>query len=64
MMVLRETGVECSAKIAMTALRDGAATMRLLPKPDRARSHFSRRARRAAFLIVKMATETDLQEMA
>jgi hypothetical protein len=33
-MVLLCTRVECSAKIAMTALRSGLATMRLLPDHD------------------------------
>jgi hypothetical protein len=41
MMVLREMSVECSAKIAMTALRSAFVAMRLLPNHDLARRHFS-----------------------
>jgi hypothetical protein len=41
MMVLREMSVECSAKIAMTALHSGLVTMGLLPNHDLARRHFS-----------------------
>jgi hypothetical protein len=37
MMVLRGKAVECSAKIAMTALLNGSAAMGLLPNHDLAR---------------------------
>jgi hypothetical protein len=40
MMVLCEMGVECSAKIAMSALRSGSATMGLLPNLVLARRIF------------------------
>jgi hypothetical protein len=40
MMVLLSKGVECSAKIAMTALLDRLATTRLLPKHDLQRCNF------------------------
>jgi hypothetical protein len=40
MMVLREMSVECSAKIAMTALPGASATMGLLPKACHARLIF------------------------
>jgi hypothetical protein len=41
MMVLREMSVECSAKIAMTALPNTFVTMGLLPNHDLARRHSS-----------------------
>jgi hypothetical protein len=40
MMVWLEISVECSAKIAMSALRSGAATMGLLPNHVLARRIF------------------------
>jgi hypothetical protein len=40
MMVLLSEGVECSAKIAMTALRTGLAAKRLLPEHDLQRRIF------------------------
>jgi hypothetical protein len=40
MMVLREMGVECSAKIAMTSLLGGAAAMGLLLNHDPPRRFF------------------------
>jgi len=40
MMVLLVAGVECSAKIAMTALLGWFATTFLLPKPDLQRRVF------------------------
>jgi hypothetical protein len=40
MMVLLSKGVECCAKIAMTALSDWCATTRLLPKHDLQRRIF------------------------
>jgi hypothetical protein len=40
MMVLLAVQVECSAKIAMTALRSRSGTMRLLPDHDLPRLFF------------------------
>jgi hypothetical protein len=40
MMVFSEMGVECPAKIAMSALRSGSATMGLLPNHVPARRIF------------------------
>jgi hypothetical protein len=40
MMVSSLIGVECSAKIAMSALHDDAAAMALLRDPDRPRCIF------------------------
>jgi hypothetical protein len=53
MMVLREMGVECSAKIAMTTLHSGLMTMGLLPNHDLTRRHFSWTVHRANLLIMK-----------
>jgi hypothetical protein len=52
MMVLREISVECSAKIAMTALRGAFVTMGLLSNHDLAQRHFSWTARDAYLLIM------------
>jgi hypothetical protein len=49
MMVMSRWGVECSAKIAMTALSSGGVTVSLLPNHDPLRLIYSCRAPCAKF---------------
>jgi hypothetical protein len=62
MMVLLWKSVECSAKIAMTALLTGFAAMVLLPDRDPPRRIFLEATRGAYFLIPQSAEELDLPD--